>query len=74
MIILLIVADIPRSIKRQNKFPQETKEPEEWGTGKNNIFLLTKETKLPLKENSLLDLVGLETLLKQVFLPSVNIF
>ena len=31
-------------------------------------------TKLPLKENSLLDLVGLETLLKQVILPLVTIF
>ena len=31
-------------------------------------------TQLPLKENSLLDLVGLETLLKQVILPLVNIF
>ena len=30
--------------------------------------------KLLLKENSRLDLVGLETLLKQVILPSVNIF
>ena len=30
--------------------------------------------KLSLKENSLLDLVGLETLLKQLILPSVNIF
>ena len=29
--------------------------------------------KLPLKDNSLLDLVGLEKLLKQVILPSVNI-
>ena len=30
--------------------------------------------RMPLKENGLLDLVGLETPLKQVILPSDNIF
>ena len=40
----------------------------------DGTFLFGRDAKLPLKENSLLDLVGLETLLKQVILPLVNIF